>query len=101
MEPWLQDGKPWLGLGHDQHRASWAAVTHRPLVGLASALLPPLRLERTGPHAQTTRHQAAPLATAAAQDQRWSLLWEDLNTARQEACHDHPVIAALERLRVA
>jgi hypothetical protein len=32
MEPWVKDVKPWLGLGHDQHRSSWAAVTHRHLV---------------------------------------------------------------------
>jgi hypothetical protein len=32
IEPWLKDVKPWLGLGHDQNRSYWAAVTHLPLV---------------------------------------------------------------------
>jgi Transposase DDE domain len=46
IEPWIQDLKPLLGLGHDQHRSSWAAVTHLHLVCFAYALLTHLRIER-------------------------------------------------------
>jgi hypothetical protein len=101
MEPWLQDVKQWLGLGQSQHRSYWAAVTHRHLVCLASALLTPLRIERIGAQGQRTRHKAAHLSTAVAQDQLRSLRWEDLMTYVQEECPDQPVIEKLERLRVA
>jgi hypothetical protein len=56
MAPWWHDVKPWLGLGHDQHRSDGAAVTHRPLVCVASALLTHRRIERTGAPGQRTRH---------------------------------------------
>jgi hypothetical protein len=101
VEPWLKDVKQWLGLGHYQNRSYWAAVTHLHLVCFAYALLTHLRLERTGAQGQRTRHKAANLSTAAAQDQLRSLLWEDLLTYLQAECSDQPVIAELERLRVA
>jgi hypothetical protein len=101
IEPWVKDVKQWLGLGHDQNRSSWAAVTHLHLVCFASALLTHLRLARPGAHGQRTRHKAADLSTAAAQDQLRSLLWEDLITYLQEECPDQPVIEELERLRIA
>ena len=97
----MKDVKPWLGRGHYQHRSYWAAVTHRHLVCFAYALLPHLRLERTGAQGQRTRHKAADLSTAAAQDQLRSLLWEDLITYLQEEGPDQSVIEELERLRVA
>ena len=80
LEPWWKDVKPRLGLGHDQNRSYWPAVTPLPRVCFASALLTHLRIERTGAHGQRTPHQAAALSTAAAQDQLRSLLWEDLIT---------------------
>jgi hypothetical protein len=101
IEPWLQDVKPLLGLGHDQNRSDWAAVTHLHLVGFAYALLTHLRIERTGAHGQRTRHKAAELSTATAQDQLRRLLWEDLMTYLKEGRHDQSVIEELERLRVA
>jgi hypothetical protein len=101
IEPWLIDVKPWLGLGQYQNRSDWAAVTHRQLVCVTSALLTPRRIERIGAQGQRTRHKAADLATAAAQDQRRSLLGEDLITSLQEEGPDQPVIEELERLRVA
>jgi Transposase DDE domain len=101
IEQWLKDVKQWLGLGQYQNRSYWAAVTHLHLVCFAYALLTHRRIERTGAHGQTTRHKAANLSTAAAQDQLRSLLWEDLITDLQEECPDQPVIEEPERLRVA
>ena len=101
IEQWLKDVKQLLGRGHDQNRSYWAAVTHLHLVCFAYALLTHLRIERTGAQGQRTRHKAADLSTAAAQDQLRSLLWEDLLTYLQEECPDQPVIEELERLRVA
>jgi hypothetical protein len=80
IEQWVKDTKQRLGLGHYQHRSSWAAVTHLHLVCVAYALLTHLRMERTGVQGHRTRHQAADLSTAAVQDQLRSLLWEDLLT---------------------
>jgi hypothetical protein len=101
IEPWLKDVKQWLGLGHDQHRASWAAVTHLPLGCFAYALLTHRRLERPGAQGQRTRQKAAELSTATAQDQLRCLLWEDLVTYLKEERHDQSVVEELERLRVA
>jgi hypothetical protein len=101
IAPWVKDVKQLLGLGHYQNRSYWAAVTHLHLVCFADALLTHLRIERTGAQGQRTRHKAADLSTAAAQDQLRSLLWEDLITYLQEEGPDQPVIEELERLRVA
>ena len=101
IEQWLKDVKQLLGLGHYQNRSYWAAVTHLHLVCFAYALLTHLRIERTGAQGQRTRHKAADLSTAAAQDQLRSLLWGDLLTYLQEECPHQPVIEELERLRVA
>ena len=101
IEPWLKDVKPWLGLGHYQNRSYWAAVTHLHLVCFAYALLTHLRIERPGAQGQRTRHKAAELSTATAQDQLRRLLWEDLMTYLKEGRHDQSVIEELERLRVA
>jgi hypothetical protein len=76
-------------------------VTPLPLVCFASALLTHLRLEPTGTQGHRTHDQAAAVSTAAAQDQRRSLLWEDLIASLKEARHGQPVLATLERLRVA
>ena len=81
VEQFFQDRKPLLGLGQDQHRPDWAAVTHLHLVCFAYALLPHLRIERDGAQGQWTRKNAADLSTAAAQDQLRRLLWEDLLTS--------------------
>ena len=101
MEPWRKDVKPRLGLGHDQHRSSGAAVIHLQLVCCTDALRPHLRLERTGAHGHRTPDTAAELSTAAAQDQLRSLLWEDLITDLKEERHGQSMIQELERLRVA
>ena len=101
IEQWIKDVKQLLGLGQYQNRSYWAAVTHLHLVCFAYALLTHLRIERTGAQGQRTRHKAADLSTAAAQDQLRSLLWEDLITYLQEEGPDQPVIEELERLRVA
>jgi len=101
IEQWIKDAKQLLGLGQYQNRSYWAAVTHLHLVCFAYALLTHLRMERIGAQGQRTRHKAADLSTAAAQDQLRSLLWEDLLTYLQEECPNQPVIEELERLRVA
>jgi hypothetical protein len=101
IEAWLQDVKPWLGLGHDQNRAYGAAVTHRPLVCFADALLTHLRIERTGAQGQRTRKKAADLSIAAAQNQLREVLWEDLMVYLKEQCPEKSILAELERLRVA
>jgi len=101
IEQWLKDVKPWLGLGHYQNRAYWAAVTHLHLVCFAYALLTHLRIERTGAQGQCTRKKAANLSTAAAQDQLREVLWEDLMGYLKEQCHEKSILAELERLRVA
>jgi hypothetical protein len=100
-EPWGKDVKPRLGLGQYQHRSYRAAVIPLHLGCVASALLTPLRLERTGAQGHWTREKAADVSTAAAQDQLRSLLWEDLLAYLKEERHGQPVIEALERLRVA
>jgi hypothetical protein len=101
IEQWLKDVKQWLGLGHDQHRSSWAAVTHLHLVGFAYALLTHLRVARNGAQGQRTRKKAADLSTAAAQDQLREVLGEDLMVYLKEPCHEKSILAELERLRVA
>jgi hypothetical protein len=101
IEPWLKDVKPRLGLGQYQHRSYGAAVTPRHLVAFASALLTHLRLARTGAPGHRTRHHAAGISTAAAQDQLRTLLWEDLITYLKEECPSQSVLQELERLRVA
>jgi hypothetical protein len=80
--------KQLLGLGHYQHRSYGAAVTHLHLVCFAYALLTRLRIARPGAQGEWTCQKAADLSTAAAQDQLWSLLWEDLLTYLQEECPD-------------
>jgi hypothetical protein len=99
IEPWGKDAKPLLGLGQYQHRSARAAVTHRPLVGFADALRPPRRIERRGAQGHRTRHQAAGISTAAAQDQLRRRLWEALITYLTEARPGQPVLQELERLR--
>jgi hypothetical protein len=101
LAPGGQDVQPRLGLGHSQQRADRAAVTPRPLVGCASARLPHLRLERTGAPGQRTPDQTASLSTAAAQDQRRHLRWEDRSPDLKAECPRPSVLQALERLRVA
>jgi hypothetical protein len=101
IEQWLKDVKQLLGLGHYQNRSYGAAVTHLHLVCFAYALLTHLRIERTGVQGQRTRHQAAALSTATAQDQLRRLLWEDLMTYLKEGRHGQSVLEELERLSVA
>jgi hypothetical protein len=101
IEPWLKDVKPWLGLGHDQNRPYWAAVTHLHLVCFAYALLTHRRIERHGAQGHRTPHKIADLSTATAQAQLRRLLWEDLMTYLTEKRHGQSVIEELERLRVA
>jgi SRSO17 transposase len=101
IEQWLKDVKQLLGLGHYQNRSYWAAVTHLHLVCFAYALLTHLRIEQTGAQGQRTRHKAAELSTATAQDQLRHLLWQDLMTYLKEGRHGESVIEELERLRVA
>jgi SRSO17 transposase len=101
IEQWLKDVKQLLGLGHYQNRSYWAAVTHLHLVCFADALLTHLRIERIGAQGQRTRHKAAELSTATAQDHLRRLLWEDLMTYLKEKRHGQSVIEELERLRVA
>jgi SRSO17 transposase len=101
IEQWLKDVKQLLGLGHYQNRSYWAAVTHLHLVCFAYALLTHLRIERTGAQGQRTRHKAAELSTATAQDQLRRLLWEDLMTYLKEKRPGQSVIEELERLRIA
>jgi hypothetical protein len=101
IAPWLKDLKPLLGLGHDQNRPYWAAVTHRHLVCFASALLPHLRIARQGAQGHRTHHKIADLSTAAAQEQLRRLLWEDLMTSLKEKRQGQSDIEELERLCVA
>jgi hypothetical protein len=101
VEPVCTDSQQLLGLGQDQNRPSGAAVTHRPLVCFADALLPHRRIERSGAQGHSPRKKAADLSTAAAQDQLRGVLWEDLITDVREKRHGQPVIEELERLRVA
>ena len=97
----MNDVKPRLGLGQAPNRADGAAVIPLPLVGFASALLPHLRLVRTGTQGQRTRAKAAGISTAAAQDQLRRLLWEDLIIYLHEERPGQPAIQELERLRLA
>jgi hypothetical protein len=101
LAPWVHDVQPLLGRGPSQQRAYGAAVIHRPLGCCASARLPHLRIAHPGAQGHRTPHQAADLATAAAQDQRRRLRWEDLITSLKEESHDQPMIEEPERLRVA
>jgi len=100
---WYQDGfrKATQLEHHHQKRPYGAAVTHLQLVCLASALLTHLRIERAGAQGSQTRHKAAALSTAAAQEQLQGLIWEDLMAYLQEQCHGESALSALERLRVA
>jgi hypothetical protein len=99
IAPWLTDTKPRLGLGPYQNRAYGAAVTHRPLVCVAYALLPHLRIERHGAQGRRTQAKAADLSTATAQDPLRSLLWRDWLIDLKEKRRGQPVIEALDRLR--
>jgi hypothetical protein len=101
IEQWLKDVQQLLGRGQYQNRSYWAAVTHRHLVCFAYALLTYLRIERRGAQGQRTRHKAAELSTATAQDQLWGLLWEDLMTDLKEKRPGQSVMEELERLRIA
>jgi SRSO17 transposase len=101
IEQWVKDVKQLLGLGHYQNRPYWAAVTHLHLVCFAYALLTHLRIERHGAQGQGTRHKAADLSTAAAQDHLRHLLWEDLMIYLKETRPGQSMIEELERLRVA
>jgi hypothetical protein len=76
-------------------------VTHLRLVCVAYALLTHRRLERHGAQGQRTRHKAADLSIAAAQDHLQHLLWEDLIIYLKETRPGQSVIKELERLRVA
>jgi len=93
--------KPLLGLGHDQNRPSWAAVTHLHLVCFSYAIVTYLRLGRHGAQGQWTRHKAADPLTAAAQDYLRHLLWEDWLIYLKDTRPGQSVIEELERLRVA
>jgi hypothetical protein len=97
----LQDAKQLLGLGHDQHRSSRAAVIHRHLVCCASALLPHLRVTRHGAQGQRIRATAAGRSVGAAQEALRCLIWHDLVAYLQEKNHGASGLTELERLRVA
>jgi SRSO17 transposase len=101
IEQWIKDAKQLLGLGQYQNRSYRAAVTHLHLVCFASALLTHLRIKRAGVQGQRTRHKAADLSTAAAQDQLRGLIWDDMVAYLKEQCHEESVLTELERLRVA
>lgn len=101
VEQFCKDRKPLLGLGHDQNRASGAAVRHLPLVCLVDALLPHRRIARAGAQGQRTRKKAADWAMATAQDHLRSLVWQDLVDSLTEKHHDESWLKDLERLRVA
>jgi hypothetical protein len=101
IAPWITDPTPRLGLGHYQPRSSWAAVTPRQLVCVASALLTHRRLHPAGAPGHRICAKAADLSTATAQDQRRCRLWEDLRTSLKEEGPDHAVIEELKRLHVA
>jgi SRSO17 transposase len=101
IEQWIKDTKQLLGLGQYQNRPYWAAVTHLHLVCFASALLPHLRIERAGVQGQRTRHKAADLSTAAAQEQLRGIIWEDLVAYLKAQCQEESILSELERLRVA
>ncbi|HSF29870.1 MAG TPA: hypothetical protein VLK82_05280 [Candidatus Tectomicrobia bacterium] len=98
---WVKDLKQLLGLGQYQNRPYRAAVTHLHLVCFAYALLPHLRLARSGAQGQGKRDKAADRSTATAQDQLRRLVWDDLVPSLQEQPQDELVLAELERLRVA
>jgi hypothetical protein len=101
IAPWIKDAKPRLGLGQYQNRSYWAAGTYLPLVCFAYALLTHLWIARAGAQGQQTRHKAADLSTAAAQEQLHGLIWEALVAYLKEQCHGESARSALERLRVA
>jgi hypothetical protein len=101
IEQWLKDVKQLLGLGHDQNRSYWAAVTHLHLVCFAYALLTHLRLARHGAQGQRIRNKAANWSTAVVQDHLRSLIWDDLVNYLQEKHPHESVLMERERLRVA
>jgi hypothetical protein len=101
VEQFFKDRKQLLGLGQDQHRPDRAAVTPRHLVGLASALLPHLRIQRRGAPGQRRQDKAADLAVATAQEPLRGLLWDDLVGYLKEQHRGEAALAELERLRVA
>jgi hypothetical protein len=101
VEPCFTDSQPRLGLGPDQNRPDRAAVTHRHLVCLASALLTHRRMMRPEAQGQRTDDQAAQGSTAAAQEQRRCLMWDDIIVSLKEKHHGEFMLTALERLRVA
>jgi hypothetical protein len=101
VEPCFQDSQQRLGLGHSQKRPSRAAMTPRPLVGLADALLTHLRSERHGAPGQRPHHHAADRSVAPAQEALRCVLWDDLVADLQEQHRGEAVLAELERLRVA
>jgi hypothetical protein len=101
IEPWLNDTKPLLGLGQDQNRSYWAAVTHLHLVCVAHALLTHRRLERQGAQGERTRDKATGMSVATAQETLRGLIWEDLITSLKKQGHEKSVFTELERLRVA
>jgi DDE superfamily endonuclease len=100
-EQCVKDAKQLLGLGHSQNRAYRAAVIHRPLVCVASALLTHLRVMRHGAQGQQTWENAADRAVGAAQEALRCLIWDDLVAYLKEKSHGVSVLAALARLRVA
>jgi len=101
MAPWITDAPPRRGLGQSQPRPDGAAVTHRPLVCWASALLPHRRMARVGAPGPQTRHQAADRSTAAAHEPLRGLIWEDGVADLTAQGQGASVLAALARLRVA
>jgi SRSO17 transposase len=101
VEQFFKDSKQLLGLGQYQNRHYRAAVTHLHLVCFAYALLTHLRIERNGAQGQRTQKKAAAWSTAAAQEQLWCLIWDDMIAYLKEKNHGGSVISALERLRIA
>ena len=101
IEPFVKDAQQLLGRGQYQNRPYRAAVIPRHLVCFAYALLPHLRLARTGAQGQRTRDKAVGMSVAAAQEALRGLIWDDLLTSLKETRHGESVIEELERLRVA
>jgi hypothetical protein len=101
IEQFLQDAKPLLRLGHDQNRASRAAVRHRQRVCCAYALLTHRRVTRHGAQGQRIRDAAAGRSVGAAQEALRCLIWHDLVADLKEQNHGASVLTELERLRVA
>jgi hypothetical protein len=76
-------------------------VIHLHLVCVASALLTYLRMARDGAQGQQTRHKAAGMSVAAAQEALRGLIWDDSIAYLKEKCPRESVITELERLRIA